>query len=370
MRPTLHILGLAHLPSVEKDPVWACAYTQKQVRMSKMMKKLGYRVVFYGVEGTEVDADETVICLSESIRNAVYGPLEDMDSKFFNHNPKDLAYQTFMKNAIDEIKSRLETGDIAINPFGNYYEQIFSPQSKGGIELETGTPFMIEGGIGYTGILNNCHHVFESNTWRAFVYGSANISTIDYYDTVIPNFYDPNHFRWSENKEDYYLMICRLATNKGIFIAKQTVEAIGGKLIVAGQPGELQGRDIESSNVEYIGYINEKEKIDLLSHAKALFCPTIYSPPFEGVSVESLFCGTPVISTDHGCFTETIPEIAGFRCVTLKDFVYAARNVEEIDPGNCREWAESNFTTDICAKKYDSFFGRFSDLYSGGWSQL
>jgi len=367
----LHILGLAHLPSVEKDPVWACAYTQKQVRLTRMMKKLGYTVFFYGVEGTEVDADETVICLSEDIRGMVYGNLDEMDSKFFHHNPNDLAYKTFMQNAVNEIKMRLNPGDIAINPFGDYYSNIFRPQSQGGIELENGTPFMVEGGIGYKGILRNCHHVFESNTWRAWVYGKFGIEHIDYYDTVIPNFYEPEHFRWSENKEDYFLQIGRLTPNKGFIIAKNTVEAIGAKLLVAGQPGDMTAADVNTSpNVEYIGYINEKEKIDLLSHAKGLFCPTIYAPPFEGVSVEALFCGTPVICTDHGCFTETIPPIVGYRCNTLKEFVNAARNIGEIDPENCRNWAESNFSTDVCAKKYDTFFGRLTDLRKGGWSQL
>ena len=33
----LHVLGLAHLPTVEADPVMACAYSQKIRRFCQMM---------------------------------------------------------------------------------------------------------------------------------------------------------------------------------------------------------------------------------------------------------------------------------------------------------------------------------------------
>jgi hypothetical protein len=370
MYPTIHILGIAHLPTIEKSPMWSCAYTQKVLKQCSMFKKLGYRVIFYGVEGSKVECDEHVIVLSENIRNAVYGPLEEFERKFFEHDPKDLAYQTFISNAIVEMKKRINPTDIAINPMGNYYSKIFSPVNSGGIEVCNGTPYMIEGGIGYSGIIRgpHHHHVFESNSWMSFVYGMCNAQDFDYYDTVIPNFYDPKRFPYSDQKEDYYLQVCRQTYRKGIMISKAFVEAIDGKLILAGQPGEINPKDIESKNIEYIGYVDEKEKLDLMRHAKGLLCPTLYNPPFEGVTVESMFCGSPVLTTNHGCFVETVPQgVVGYRCTVLKDWVNADRNIDKINPEICRLWAEENFSMDVCGLKYADYFQRFADLSENGW---
>jgi len=127
---------------------------------------------------------------------------------------------------------------------------------------------------------------------------------------------------------------------------------------------------LDSPNVQYIGYVNEKEKLELLSRAKGLFSPTLYIGPFEGVTVEALMSGTPVISTDFGCYTETIPRTVGFRCMVLKEFVKAAKRIDTINPESCRSWAVEQFSTDACAWKYDTYFNRLTDLWGKGWEEL
>ena len=333
------------------------------------MKGEGYPVIYYGVEGSQVDCTEFIECLSEEERFAIYGPIDRFKDEHFFYHQNDEAYTKFIKNAIGILKYKTSPGDILINPMGNFFAEICQPEVSGGVEKAHGYPFLVEGGIGYTGILKNTHKVFESNTWRSFLYGKYNIENIQFYDTVIPNFFDPTHYKYSEDKEDYFLMVCRQAMRKGINIATKTCRAIGAKLIIAGQPSD----EIQTypTGVEYIGYIDEDEKIDLLSHAKALFQPTIYNAPFEGVTVEAMMSGTPVITTDQGCFTETVlPCLTGYRCNTLKEFVNAANNIETIDPAYCRDWAVGNYSLDVCAKKYDKYFQRLGDLYKKGWYEL
>jgi len=343
-----------------------------------MMKERGYNVIFYGVEGSKVDANETVICLSEEDRNRIYGPIDNFRSQFFKHGGKDEAYTIFKKNATREILQRVQRGDILCNPMGNYYEELCKPVSQGGVEVAPGHPFLVESGIGYDGILLNTHRVFESNAWRSYVYGmykawsnSTKFVDLDYYDDVIPNYYYPDHYKHNTSKEDYFLMVCRIAHRKGIDIAVQTVEAIGAHLIIAGQPGE--NVNMNSPNVEYIGYIDEKEKIDLLAHAKGLFSTTKYIGPFEGVNVEAQMSGTPVITTDAGAYCETVREgITGYRGMVLKDFVKGAKNILDgkISSKNCRKWAVSQYGTANVAPRYDRYFRRIGDLWKNGWAEI
>lgn len=375
-KKTLHIVGLAHLPTAAIDPIWACAYSQKVRRMCEMMSNCGYNIIFYGVEGSLVKANETVVVLSEQDRNRIYGPLEEFASKFFQHGKNDEAYTIFKQNATREILERVQPGDFFLNCMGNYYEELCRPVSQGGVEVANGHPFLVESGIGYEGILLNTHRVFESEAWRHYVYGifkawtnAQNFVDGDFYDAVIPNFYSPEHYHHRESKEDFFFMNCRIATRKGINIAIQTVEATGDHLIIAGQPGEDVKMD--SPNVEYIGYITEKEKIDLLAHAKGLFSTTRYIGPFEGIAVEAQMSGCPVITTDYGCYTETVNDrVTGFRGRVLKDFVYAVKNIEKINTATCRKWAVARYSLDACRPKYTRFFQNLEDLWGAGWSSL
>jgi len=162
----LHVLGLAHLPTVAKDPCFACAYTMKINRFCEMMSNIGYDIYFYGVEGSKVQCKENIVVLSEDDRNRIYGPLDQFASKFFQHGKNDPAYTIFIKNAIREISARVGKNDIVCNPLGNYYEDLCKPVSQGGVEVANGYPWLVESGIGYDGILLNTHIVFEINSWR------------------------------------------------------------------------------------------------------------------------------------------------------------------------------------------------------------
>jgi glycosyltransferase involved in cell wall biosynthesis len=73
----------------------------------------------------------------------------------------------------------------------------------------------------------------------------------------------------------------RLIERKGVSIAVKTVDAIGAKLIIAGQ-GDYP---IRSPNCEVIGYVGPEERADLMGHAKAVFVPTLYLEAFGGVNV-------------------------------------------------------------------------------------
>jgi glycosyltransferase involved in cell wall biosynthesis len=103
------------------------------------------------------------------------------------------------------------------------------------------------------------------------------------------------------------------AHSKGLHLALELQAKLGFKLIIAGPgPGEKYVRN----NVTYIGPVSETEKALLLSNAKGLFSLSLYPEPFGYIVIESLISGTPVITTDHGAFPETVIEgKTGFRAI-------------------------------------------------------
>jgi glycosyltransferase involved in cell wall biosynthesis len=94
----------------------------------------------------------------------------------------------------------------------------------------------------------------------------------------------------------------------------------------------------------------------------------MYIEPFGGVAVEAMMCGTPVITSDWGAFTETVQHgKTGYRCRTLDDYIWAAEHISNINPMDCREWAVNNYSAQRVALMYDEFFHKVLDLWGDGW---
>lgn len=354
-----HLLGLAHLATNKKEAI-ACAYSQKVLKMGHMLKSSGHKVFFYGVEGSTVECDEFIQVLPKTVLKECYGDY-DYKSGMYRFDPKDLAYTTFNANAIREINKRKQREDYLLLPFGFGHKAVADA---------VGLYLTVESGIGYMDTFAG-FRVFESYAWMHYLYGRNKVDDGKFYDCVIPNYFDPKDFKYCNKKKDYFLYLGRLIKRKGVQIARETVEAIGGKLILAGQKGEgADFIDTSAPYMEHIGFADHETRKKLLSEAKALFVPTTYIGPFEGVSIEAAFSGTPVITTDHGCFTENVVHgKTGYRCRTLEQFTWAAKNIHKIKPKNCRDFAMKNFTLERVAKTYDEFFNQLQGLFEKGWYQ-
>ena len=356
-----HILGLPH--TVSSKEYNACAYTQKVVKFAKMMTDRGHTVIHYGHEESDLQCTEHVTVISTEDWKKTYGDF-DWRSHFFKFDVNDYAYQTFYKNAIEEVGKRKQKNDFILPFWG----------AGGRPVCDAHTDLIcVEPGIGYAEGHWSRFKIFESYSIHSAYYGLNSVGACneDWYDCVIPNYFDVNDFEYTpEEKEDYFLFLGRVYEGKGVNIAVQVTEAIGAKLIIAGQSSLKEMGYIETpSHVTEIGYADIETRKKLMAGAKGAFVASLYNEPFGGVQVECLFSGTPTITTDWGSFTENnIHGVTGYRCRTFEQFCWAAKNIDKIKPQNCRDFAVNNFSLEVVAQKYEEYFQSVLNVYNGdGW---
>ena len=334
-----------------------CAYTQKVVKFAKMMKGRGHHIIHYGHEDSDLECDHHITVTTNEDLQKAYGSY-DWRKNFFKFDMNDHAYQTFFKNAISAI-SYLKTKNDFILPF---WGAGVRPICDAHPDL-----ICVEPGIGYADGHWARWKIFESYAIYHAYCGLKNVGTCaqSAYDVVIPNYFDLDEFEYKENKGEYFLYLGRVYDGKGVNIAIQACERAGVPLVIAGQKDdsyELPGW------VKYVGYADVNKRKELMMNARASFLPSQYVEPFGGVQIENLLCGTPTITSDWGAFAENnIHGVTGFRCRTMGDYLNAIKNIDIINPKNCREWAE-NFSLQNIAPVYEKYFQDVWNVYNGrGW---
>ena len=252
-----HIIGLPHTNTTLDFT--SCAFTEKVRRFCIMIKSLGHEVYLYAGELNSAPVDEHIQCISEQERLDSLNGAHYTTASFDSNLPH---WKKFNNNVIQEISKRIQPKDF-ICFVGGTSQKVIADAFPNHMSVEFG--------IGYPGTFAK-YRVFESYAWMHSIYaehGSPSSVDGNFFDEVIPGYFEVDMFPFNSKKEDYYLFVGRLIERKGYKIAQEVCEKLGKRLVIAGSgPQEGYG--------EFVGTVGPEERAKLMSNATALFAPTIY----------------------------------------------------------------------------------------------
>ena len=368
-KPVLHLIAPFHgLMSLD----WShCAFSMKAYKFSKMMQAQGYSVIEYANSPSESECRSKVPMLTRDELEAMTGK---QHKTAFHGNTAILGtpwWTEFDRRLREALREHLCDQDIICHPFG---------QSHAGLKQEFPAHQHVETGIGYPDEPFGAFRIFESYAWMHFHQGNErhyengllkfnnNKPVIGRngsdYEWVVPNYFDLDDWPVSHEPGEYVLFFGRIDPVKGMDIIKALAEK-GIKIRVAGQ-GDIS--KWKHPNLEYLGPVTGKDRGPLLAGAKCLLMPSRFTEPFAGAGVEAMMCGTPLIGSSFGAFTETIIHgRTGYRCHTLADWIAAIELAPALDRHIVAEVARSRYSLETVGRQYDRAFTQINDLYGDGW---
>lgn len=169
--------------------------------------------------------------------------------------------------------------------------------------------------------------------------------------TYIYNGVDPKLYPFTKDKDDYYVFLARASWRvKNLKTTITWARDLGVKLHVMG------GTGTNDELITYHGMVGEKEKLPLLSRAKALVYVTNWDEPCAVAPLEALACGTPVIASTNGCMPELVRPGTGVVCASYEEMLAAPARLASIDPAACRRSVEEVFSVTRMADDYLKLF--------------
>lgn len=111
--------------------------------------------------------------------------------------------------------------------------------------------------------------------------------------------------------------------------------------------------------IEFIGEIDDLEKVDFLGQAKALLFPIDWPEPFGLAMIEAMACGTPVLAFRCGSVPEVVDDgVTGVVVSSLDEAMTAMDRVLALDRGACRRRCVERFSARRMAEDYLALYRR------------
>jgi glycosyltransferase involved in cell wall biosynthesis len=115
---------------------------------------------------------------------------------------------------------------------------------------------------------------------------------------------DTNKFRFSAQKEDFYLISSRMISYKRLDIAIEAFNWLGLPLVIIGDGPERKRLEAKAlSNIKFLGYVDDQWRTHLMAKARAIVVTALED--YGLVPIEANASGTPVIGYKAGGILDT-----------------------------------------------------------------
>lgn len=329
--------------------------------VSRLLEK-GHKVSILGTGNSFVPGAKIIPVIPKS-----FVELEPFENPFYAHT----AFLTKMAKILEQIGNKF---DIVHN---HCYPEFINLL----IEKNIKTPMVTTIHAQMTPELDETLSFFKKSYFICISETAKKLAKKTKIYKVIYNGVDTNLYKFSEKKEDYLLWIGRLARakdKKGIFMdpkgirwAIRLARETNSKLLLSGnvEDPKFFEKDVKpylSKKIKWIGSISpeqpltKKEVAKLMKRAKVFLMTINWHEPFGLVMAESMSCGTPVIGFNRGAVSELVVNgKTGFVVNPkqgIKGLERALRNIDKINPKNCRKHIEKNFSLEKMAENYEKVY--------------
>ncbi len=228
-------------------------------------------------------------------------------------------------------------------------------------------------------IVTTNHFPYSADThliWEAVTKGPGKIISISNHhaslaseetvvDKVIHHGVDTSRFPDGAGEGGYLAFLGRMVTQKGVHTAVEVARKTGMPLKIAAkmrEPREIEYFETHikpylTSEIEYLGELGPKDKLELLSGAKALLNPIRWHEPFGMVMIESMACGTPVIVFPQGAAPEIVTDgLTGFVVNSEDEMAEAVGKIDQINRRACKFEVETRFSMKRMVQDHVDFY--------------
>lgn len=170
---------------------------------------------------------------------------------------------------------------------------------------------------------------------------------------------DPDRFEFSDQKDNFYLVSCRLMSYKRVDLVVEAFNWLGWPLVIMGDGPERERLEaLALDNIKFVGFVSDRERTRLLAKARMVIVAALED--YGLVPIEANFSGTPVMAFGSGGVLDT--QIVGTTGLffdrqspdSLQRQLLATRH-HRWDYRQIHQYALDNFTEAAFYRKLDDF---------------
>lgn len=222
-----------------------------------------------------------------------------------------------------------------------------------------------------------CADIYMAHAKQAFVAISESYRRNNYPDRLnyVAAIYNGIDLAKYQNHQcadrKYLLFIGRISQDKGTAEAIKIAQGLNLPLMIAGKIDHPDKEYFDakvaphlSASINYVGEVNEKQKIELYRQAIAVLYPINFEEPFGLVAAESLACGRPVLGLDRGAIHELlIDKETGIIGKSAEELISRFGEIQNISEEDCQARARLLFSKERMTDQYEALYFRLVEEY-------